>query len=110
MMLVLEKEKGIFQIKLEKADSFFKRFFGLMGRKALGEGRGMLLSPCGSIHTFFMKFTIDVLYLDERNMVLYKETIKPWRVGAIVKGTKKVVELRENAAEAIEKGDILEFR
>lgn len=108
MILVLDN--GVSEIELEMADSFCKRFFGLMGRKTLREGCGMLLSSCGSVHTFFMKFTIDVLYLDEKNMVLYKETLRPWRLGKIVRGAKKVIELRENAADAIEEGRILEFK
>ncbi len=78
------------------ANSFLDRFFGLMGRKKIDEEEGLLLKNTSSIHTSFMKFTIDVIYLNKDYNVIYKETVKPWRVGKIVKGCKHVIELNEN--------------
>ena len=52
-------------IQLEVADNFVKRFLGLMGRKNLPQGQGLLITNCNSIHMCFMKFPIDVIYIDE---------------------------------------------
>ena len=52
------------------ASSFLKRLFGLMGKKEIDYG--MLFPKCNSIHTFFMKESIDVIGLDENNEVIYK--------------------------------------
>lgn len=52
-------------IEVEVADSFFKRLRGLMGRRRLEEKCGLLLAPCNSVHMLFMRFAIDVIYLDE---------------------------------------------
>lgn len=52
-------------LEIELADNFFKRLRGLMFRSRLAEGRGLLLAPCNSVHMLFMRFAIDVIYLDE---------------------------------------------
>ena len=48
----------------EIADNTWTRFRGLIGHEPLTEGQGLLIVPCGSIHTHFMGFPIDVLYVD----------------------------------------------
>ena len=53
------------------ADSFFKRLFGYMFRKNPHHD-AILFTPCNSIHTFFMKFNIDVLFLNEHMQVIKK--------------------------------------
>jgi uncharacterized membrane protein (UPF0127 family) len=66
---------------LKKADTFWSRFLGLMPYKHLPKGEGLLISPCQSVHTFFMHFAIDVLYLDSDRCVLaIFPSVKPWRV------------------------------
>ena len=52
-------------VEIELAESFLSRLRGLMGRKKLEKGRGLLLAPCNSIHMLFMRFSIDVIYLDK---------------------------------------------
>jgi len=94
------------------ADSFFKRFKGLMFTKELSPQSGMFIYPCSSIHTFFMNYTIDVLYLDKNNIVLaIDEDMKPGKVGRIVKGAVAVVELSSGKAKEtdIRIGQALEF-
>jgi uncharacterized protein len=76
------------------ADSFLRRFAGLMGKKALPESGGLLLSPCNSIHMFFMRITLDLIFVDKNNIIVYlKENIKPWRVSRIVRSAVSVIEL-----------------
>lgn len=52
-------------LEVEVAETFLSRLRGLMGRRRLDAGRGLLLAPCNSIHMLFMRFAIDVVYLDK---------------------------------------------
>ena len=56
--------------RLAIADNLFARMKGLLGRSALAEGEGLLIMPCKGIHTFGMKFPIDAIFLDSRNVVI----------------------------------------
>ena len=62
------------------ADTFWKRSIGLMGRRSLNPRQGLLLRPCGSIHTCFMRFPIDVIFLDASGRVIrIGRNVAPWR-------------------------------
>jgi len=88
------------------ANTFIRRLIGLMGRKCITEGEGLLLTSCASIHCFFMKFTIDVIYLSKDMNVLWVETVDPWRIGSFVKGAKHILELAPGtAAGFVKPGD-----
>lgn len=92
------------------ADSYFKRLRGLLGKDQLQPGEGLLLTKVSSVHCFFMKFTIDVVYLSPEMVVTGIETIRPWRVGKWIRGTAHTLELAEGQAQGrIQKGDMLEF-
>ena len=66
---------------LEVADTFLKRALGLMGKPALATGHGLLISPCRALHTSFMRFPIDAVFLDHDNRpVKVVRDIKPWRL------------------------------
>lgn len=76
------------------ADNFFTRFKGLMLRKSLDSGSGLLITPCNSIHMFFMNFPIDAVFLDRSNTIVYMaENIKPWRISRVVFNARSVLEL-----------------
>ncbi|OGL59827.1 MAG: hypothetical protein A3J27_14425 [Candidatus Tectomicrobia bacterium RIFCSPLOWO2_12_FULL_69_37] len=79
--------------RVEVADAFFPRLLGLMGR-ALGEGEGLYIAPCASIHTFFMRVPIDAAFLDEegRAVALF-HALAPGRVTRWVPGARGVLEL-----------------
>lgn len=94
------------------ADSFFKRFKGLMFSKKLASNSGLLIYPCSAIHTFFMKYNIDVLYLDKNNIILaVDEELKPGKIGRYYKGAVAVVELPAGKAreQSISVGQAVEF-
>ena len=79
---------------LELAKSSWSRFMGLMGKRSLERGRGLWIEPCNSIHMFFMRFAIDVLFLDrQRRVKKVMLNLKPWRISPIVFGARTVVEL-----------------
>jgi uncharacterized protein len=66
------------------ADSLFSRLQGLLGRDSLASSEGLILKPCDSIHTFFMRFPIDVVFVDKNNRVIrLYHSLKPWRLSGI---------------------------
>jgi hypothetical protein len=82
------------------ADSPWARMRGLLGRSELPRGEGIYLRPAGSIHTFFMRFPIDVVFVDGDGVVVGVErALKPWRT-AWRKGAKAVLELAAGEADA----------
>ena len=93
------------------ADSSRTRRDGLLKRSGLAPGEGLWIVPCEAIHCFFMKFTIDVLFLSKSKQVLKaKPSVKPWRVAACLKA-HSVLELPEGqiASTGTCAGDQLEF-
>lgn len=91
------------------ADSFAKRLFGYMFRQQPHHD-AILLNPCNSIHTFFMKFNIDVLFLDEHMEVIEKiENLRPGQVITKVISAKMVLEAKHGLFNNIEEGNILDL-
>ena len=91
------------------ADHSLARLRGLLGRDGLDPGEGLLLRPASSIHTFFMRFPIDVVFLDRELVVLgIHDTIDPWRT-ASERGAKVVLELPagESSRRGLTVGDQL---
>jgi uncharacterized membrane protein (UPF0127 family) len=75
---------------------------GLLGRRGLEVGEGILLRPASSVHTFFMRFAIDVVFIAREGEVLkVAERVPPWRTTS-AKGAKAVLEL--GAGEAGRRG------
>lgn len=65
------------------AQRFLARLVGLLGRRGLAPDEALLLAPCNNIHTFFMRFHIDVVFLDKDGAVLaIVPALRPWRVAA----------------------------
>ena len=89
-------------ISLEMADTFFKRFCGLMLRKGLAKGCGLYLAPCASIHMMFMRFAIDAVYVDETFTIKkIVHHLRPWIGCSWCLGARGVIELPSGAAEAL---------
>lgn len=105
-MLKITINNGTILSDVEAASGFIKRFMGLMGRKVSIDYPGMMLFDCSAIHTFFMRDTIDAVYLSNEFTVLEVECIKPWRLGSIISGTRHVLEMPEGKCN-LKKGDFL---
>jgi uncharacterized membrane protein (UPF0127 family) len=91
--LINERTGEVILDELHTADTFYARFRGLMGRPSIPENTGLMIKPCNSIHCFFMKFPIDVIFLDKEDQVLYiAENMKPRSISPVVKRAKYVVE------------------
>ncbi len=88
--------KFIISENVTVADRFLTRLKGWLGKKSLETNEVLLIVPCSSVHTFGMKFKIDVVFLDESNLILHMiESMKPNRISSIVFRAKKVLELPE---------------
>ena len=75
------------------AETPFARMRGLLGRSGLSSGEGLLLRPAGSVHTAFMRFAIDVVFLDRDLRVLkVASDLAPWRTAAC-RGARAALEL-----------------
>ncbi len=96
----IENSRGRNFLQLEIADGFFARLLGLMGRKKLPQGQGLLILPCNSIHMLFMRFSIDAVYVD-KNFVIKKivRNLRPWLGISACFGAHAVIELNAGAAE-----------
>lgn len=94
------------------ADTFKSRYKGLIGNKKIDDDFCLALIPCNQIHMFFMKFAIDVIYLDNNNKVCGIDYgLKPWKIGTKRKNVKKVLEFNEGFVKnKINLDDILVFK
>ena len=89
-------------LQIEVADSFWTRFFGLMGRRRLTEGQGLLIVPCSSIHMCFMRFAIDAVYLDrEYRVIRIAAGLRPWVGLSWCPSAWAVLELPSGAARRL---------
>lgn len=82
------------------ADSFWQRFKGLQFQGSLPQNTGLWLKPCSSLHTCFMRFTIDVIHLNAENAVLsVSRSLRPWRLHFCPSGTSSVIETMPGAVD-----------
>ena len=91
---------------LEVADHFGSRFLGLQGRRDLEPGRGLLLVPCRSVHTFFMRFPLDLLMLSRYGTVVgVFRGVPPWRTVMADSQTHAVLEVKGGTLPQVLLGD-----
>jgi uncharacterized membrane protein (UPF0127 family) len=108
MARVVNETKGtVVAERVGHARNFWRRFRGLMLQSSLDADSGLFIEPSGSIHTAFMRFPIDAVFVDRGRKVVKVTTVKPWRT-AMSKG-HSVLELPAGrAAETgVEAGDVL---
>ena len=97
--------------RIDVADSSAKRRTGLLKHDGLKRGEGLWITPCESVHTFFMKFPIDLVYIDrEKRVKKVRDTMVAWRMSACF-SAHSIIELpagvvKETGTIA---GDQLEF-
>jgi uncharacterized membrane protein (UPF0127 family) len=79
---------------VELAVGLRDRMVGLLGRDSLGGGKAMYLSPCNCIHTFFMRFNLDLIFLDRsQRVVRIVREIRPNRIASGGAGAHSVIEM-----------------
>ncbi len=107
--LELTLADGRLACRCRVATSFATRFRGLMGVAQLPPGSGLLLPGTSSVHTHFMRFPIDVVFLDSAyRIVSVVERVRPWRLTAAKRATS-VLELAAGECERLQlrEGDVL---
>src|SRR6202158_358959 len=107
MVRVVNRSRGeVLAERAELANSFWTRFWGLMGRSELPPGTGLVLQPGGGIHMWFMRIPLDVVHVDKQDRVTHVlRGIKPWRFGPLFVGGKWAIELPVDAASSTQVGD-----
>lgn len=94
MLRLMNSENKIIVQNLVVADSFLKRLKGLMFKSNFNKGEALIIKPCSSVHTFNMKFSIDVVFISKENTVLHIiENLKPNRVSKVIRKSYSVLEL-----------------
>jgi uncharacterized membrane protein (UPF0127 family) len=113
MARVINRARGtILAEQAEAARTWWTRGKGLLGRKGLPAGGGLIIEPCSSIHTWFMAFPIDVAFVAaDGRVVRTAPALAPWRFGPLARGVRYVVELPAGAlaASGTVAGDILDI-
>jgi uncharacterized protein len=113
-MRAINRTRGtVLCARLENAGGLAGQSRGLLGREGLAPDQGMLfetgpLSPFMWMHMFFMRFAIDIVFLDRDGRVIkINRALKPWRVSSVVFGARSALELASGAVErsATQPGD-----
>ncbi len=98
--------------RIEVAETSLRRMVGLLGRTNLEPGRGIWIRPSSGVHTFFMRFSIDVIGLDKNlNVIKLWPDLVPWRLTSISTRLRSVVELPAGTIHAcgVQLGDRFEI-
>jgi len=103
-------------VEAEVANTFFSRLKGLMFRSKLPKNKGLLIefapySSSRTIHGFFMRFAVELIFIDENHKVVEIAPLKPWKFYTPKRHCKWVLEVNEGAAKekGIKEGDELVF-
>ena len=107
--IVLTRGRDVVCERCDVADKALTRMRGLLARKGLPSGHGLLIEPTWSVHTWFMRFPIDVVFLDRDEIVVGIEpSLSPWKTAGR-RGAKAVVELAAGECErrGVQVGDRL---
>lgn len=101
-MRVVNRGRGtVVAERAEIARTWWARGRGLLGRKGLPPGGGLIIEPCSSIHTWFMAFPIDVAFVAaDGRVVRIAPALAPWRFGPFARGVRYVIELPTGALAA----------
>ena len=93
MKCTLKRTGEVLAKEVEIANTYFTRLKGLMFRRGLEPGKGLLLDPCPQIHTCFMRFNIDAVFFNKDGLVLYvAEQMKPWRYVRILHSSRETLD------------------
>ncbi len=113
MKIINETKKIILAENATLANTPLKRMKGLLGRKSLEDKEALVIKPCNSIHTFFMNFPIDVLFVDKENKIVkIMIGLQPFRLSPVCRFSSYVIELPVGAVSAnkAETGDLISFQ
>ena len=110
--LINQTKKTCLAEEVAVADTVWLRMRGLLGKKELKKGQTLVLNPCNSVHTFFMRFPIDVVFVSTQNRVVKTiSSLKPFRHTGIYFRARFTVELPAGTIQETltREGDTLSF-
>lgn len=110
-MMTIKNQKGeVIAAKVKLANSFLTRLKGLMFSNDLPDCDGLLISPCNSIHTFFMNYSLDIIYMTKDfEVVKVIKNIKPWRMTRMYLKAFQVLEMKSGSLKIdLSQGEKLE--
>ncbi len=112
MKVQVSHQNKILSKNILLAETFLSRLIGLMFKEKLVDADGLLIDPCRSIHTFFMKYSLDIVFLSEENKVIkIIRHMKPWRLSWIYFRAIKTLELPAGQLPSdVKEGDFLEVK
>ena len=110
MKLLIKYNGKILSNDILLAEDFMSRLIGLMFKAKIEGADGLMIDPCRSIHTFFMRYSIDVVFISQKNSVVkIIRDLKPWRLTWIYWRATKTLELPAgNLPQDLKVGDQLE--
>ena len=98
---LIAKDSGSALAAVRRCEGSLERMRGLLWRPALAPGQGLLIAPCNSVHTFGMRYAIDVVFLDREGRVLkVHAALRPFRM-AMARGARQVIELAAGEASRL---------
>jgi len=112
MALVNSSRNTVLAENVTIASSLFSRMQGLLGRETFARNEALILMPCNAIHTFFMRFAIDCLFVDKNNRIVKLiPRLLPWRISRPYLKSRFVIELPAGtiAATGTLQGDVISF-
>jgi uncharacterized membrane protein (UPF0127 family) len=110
--MIVERQNTPVATRVEVASSLIQKTLGLMFSKDLGNKDALLIESCNSIHTFFMNYPIDVVFLSKNDEVIkVYRNLKPWRMTPMYFKASKVLELMGGTLhESVVVGDKLDIK
>lgn len=112
LLRLTEQGPEVLFSEVDVTESMFERMKGLLGHYPLSEQQGFWIEPCNSIHTWFMPFALDVVFVDRHKRVChFSEAVKPWRCRASFRASA-VLELKSGQIKRknIQLGDQLQWQ
>ncbi len=95
---------------LEMKDTYLGRLVGLLGKKGLNKGQGIVLKPCAQIHTCFMRFAIDAVFISKDFKVLkIIKNMGSWHFSPIVLKSLYTLEVAAGEIKDLNEGDYIKF-
>jgi len=114
MQVYNKTKKKVLAEDLMVANTFYSRLKGLLGEKRLSEGKALWIKDCPSVHTFFMNFNIDVIFLNDKMQVTrVVKDLPPWRCTKFFQfKNKSCIELSSSnkISDLVSTGDFLDVR
>ena len=111
MKLINKTKSEVLFPEVIRAENYFSRMVGLMGKKEFSESKAMWFTKCNSIQTCFMRFEIDCVFVDSKGKVVkIYHGIKPWRMTNPFLRASDAIEMVAGLAKKknLKEGDILE--